>query len=70
VELAGPLRMALGVYVLARPMSTRSWVSPRTWTEDPERAAETQRGSATSPAGALLTIGPLPVAGLLGAGVG
>ncbi|WP_411967733.1 hypothetical protein [Haloferax sp. YSSS75] len=51
--------VAAGVYMYSRPMSVRSFVSPRTWKESPEEATQLQRVLAKTVGFALVGVGVL-----------
>jgi hypothetical protein len=47
LQFFGACCIALGLFVLARPMSVRSFASARQWEEDPEKAKQEQRAGAS-----------------------
>jgi hypothetical protein len=60
VELAPSfLFVAAGGYMYSRPMSVRSFVSPREWKESPKKAAQLQRVLAKAVGFALVGAGVL-----------
>ena len=45
-EATGVIVIAIGAYVLARPMQIRSFSTPAKWEEDPDGARQEQRAYA------------------------